>query len=70
MQITFCQVSNNKYIQLYLTQEEFEEENTKEIIKKYKKEKYKVGIFIKGKEDYLEILKRIIEKQIQLDKEN
>ena len=70
MQITFCQVSNNKYIQLYLTQEEFEEENTKEIIKKYKKEKYKVGIFIKGKENYLEILKRIIEKQIQLDKEN
>lgn len=70
MQITFCQVSNNKYIQLYLTQEEFEKENTKEIIKKYKKEKYKVGIFIKGKENYLEILKRIIEKQIQLDKEN
>lgn len=70
MQITFCQVSNNKYIQLYLTQEEFEKENTKEIIKKYKKEKYKVGIFIKGKENYLEILKRIIEKQIQLEKEN
>ena len=70
MKITFCQVSNNKYIQLYLTQEEFEKENTKEIIKKYKKEKYKVGIFIKGKENYLEILKRIIEKQIQLDKEN
>lgn len=70
MQITSCQVLNNKYIQLYLTQEELEEEKTKEIIEKYKKEKYKIGIFITGKENYLEILKRIIEKQIQLDREN
>ena len=75
MQITSCQVSNNKYIQLYLTQEELTIQEIQDKIKeykkqKYKKEKYKIGIFITGKENYLEILKRIIEKQIQLDREN
>ena len=39
MQITSCQFTNTKYIQIYLTEEELQKQETKEIIKKYKKEK-------------------------------
>ena len=40
MQITSCEITNTKYIQFYLTEEELEKQETKELIKKYKKEKY------------------------------
>ena len=32
MQITFNEISNTKYVQIYLTEEELEEQETKEII--------------------------------------
>jgi len=66
MQITSCEVANNKYIQIYLTEEELQKQETKELIKKYKKQKYKVAIFVTGKENYPEILKKIITKQVEL----
>jgi predicted Rossmann fold nucleotide-binding protein DprA/Smf involved in DNA uptake len=68
MQITSNKNSNAKYIQIYLTKEEFENKETKEVIEKYKKEKYNVAIFITGKENYPEILKKIIVKQVELNK--
>ena len=37
MQITSCEFTNTKYIQIYLTEEELQKQETKEIIKKYKK---------------------------------
>ena len=68
MQITSCEIANNMYIQIYLTKEELEKQETKELINKYKKQKYSVAIFVTGKENYPEILKKIITKQVELNK--
>ena len=67
MQITSCEITNTKYIQIYLTEEELEKQETKELISKYKKEKYRVAIFVTGKENYPEILKKIVMKQVELN---
>ena len=45
MQITSCEIANNMYIQIYLTEEELEKQETKELIDKYKKEKCRLAIF-------------------------
>lgn len=66
MQITSYKIENNNYMQIYLTEEEFEKKETKEIIKKYKTQKYNIAIFVNGKENYPEILKRIITKQVEI----
>ena len=68
MQITSCEITNTKYIQIYLTEEELEKQETKELIKKNKKEKYSVAIFVTGKENYPEILEKIVTKQVELNK--
>ena len=67
MQITSCKITNTKYMQIYLTEEEFEKQETRDIIKKYKQEKYNVAIFITGKENYPEILKKIVVKQVEVN---
>ena len=67
MQITSCEITNTKYIQIYLTEEDLEKQETKELISKYKKEKYRVAIFVTGKENYPEILKEIVTKQVELN---
>ena len=41
-------------------------DENKEIIEKYRKDKYRIAIFITGKENYPEILKKIIAKQVEL----
>ncbi len=66
MQITFNEISNTKYMQIYLTKEELEQQKTKEIIQKYKEQKYKIGLFVTGKEYYPEVLKKIVAKQVEL----
>ena len=66
MQITSNKISNTKYMQIYLTKEDLEKQETKEIIEKYKKEKYSIAIFVTGKENYPEILKKIVMKQLDL----
>ena len=68
MQITSNEISNTKYVQIYLTNEELEKQETKEVIEKYKKDKYSVAIFITGKENYPEILEKIITKQVELNR--
>ena len=68
MQITSCEITNTKYIQIYLTEEELEKQETKELIDKYKKEKCSLAIFVTGKENYPKILKTIIAKQVELNK--
>lgn len=67
MQITSNEISNAKYMQIYLTKDELEKQETKEVIEKYKKEKCNVAIFITGKENYPEILEKIIVKQVELN---
>ncbi len=69
MQITNIEIQNKKYVQFYLTEEELEKDETKNIIEKYKKEKYNVAIFLTGKEDYSEVLKNIIKKQMEANKD-
>lgn len=66
MQITSNEITNNKYMQIYLTEEELKEQETQDKIKEYKKQKYNVGIFIIGNENYPEVLKKIITKQVEL----
>lgn len=46
MQITFNEITNNKYVQIYLTKEELEKKETKEIIENYKKDKYSIAFFV------------------------
>ena len=67
MQITSCEIANNMYIQIYLTEEELKKQETKELVDKYKQEKYNVAIFITGKENYPEVLKKIVMKQVELN---
>ena len=67
MQITSNEIANNKYVQIYLTEEELKKQGTKEIIENYKKQKYKIGVFITGKENYPEVFKKIVMKQVELD---
>lgn len=67
MQITSCEITNTKYVQIYLTEEEFDKKETKDIIEEYKQKKYNVAIFITGKESYPEILKKIVVKQVEVN---
>mgnify|MGYP005795944421 FL=1 len=66
MQITSNEISNTKYMQIYLTEEELKIQEIQDKIKEYKKQKYKIGIFVTGKENYPEILKKIVTKQVEL----
>lgn len=67
MQITSNEISNTKYVQIYLTEDELKKQETKEVIEKYKQEKYSLAIFVTGKENYPEILKKIVMKQVELN---
>ena len=66
MQITSNEISNTKYMQIYLTEEELKIQEIQDKIKEYKKQKYKIGIFVTGKENYPEILQKIVTKQVEL----
>ena len=66
MQITSNEIVNNKYMQIYLTKEELKIQEIQDKIKEYKKQKYKIGIFVTGKEDYPEVLQKIVTKQVEL----
>ena len=68
MQITNTEIQGTKYVQIYLTEDEFHKKETKDLIKKYKQEKYIVAIFVTVKENYPEILGKIITKQVKLNK--
>ena len=66
MQITSNEIANNKYMQIYLTEEELKIQEIQDKIKEYKKQKYKIGIFVTGKENYPEVLKKIVTKQVKV----
>ena len=66
MQCKISEVLSYNYVQIYLTEEELEKQETKELIEKYKEQKYKIGIFVTGKENYPEVLKKIVTKQVEL----
>ena len=66
MQITSNEIANNKYMQIYLTEEELKIQEIQDKIKEYKKQKYKIGIFVAGKENYPGVLKKIVTKQVEL----
>ena len=68
MRFTVSEMQSKKYVQIYLTEKELQKKETKDLVKKYKQEKYSVAIFVSGKENYPEILERIITKQVELNK--
>ena len=68
MKLTISEIQVTKYVQIYLTEEELQKEETKDLAQKYKQEKYSVAIFVTGKENYPEILKKIVAKQVELNK--
>ena len=68
MKLTIAEIQSTKYVQIYLTEEELQKEETKDLAQKYKQEKYSVAIFVTGKENYPEILEKIITKQVELNK--
>ena len=50
-------------MQIYLCSEELERQETKESIEKYKEQKYKVGIFVTGKENYPKFLIKLLQNK-------
>mgnify|MGYP003247682971 FL=1 len=68
MKLTIAEIQGTKYVQIYLTEEELQKKETKDLIRKYKKEKHSVAIFVTGKENYPEILEKIVTKQVELNK--
>ena len=68
MKLTIAEIQSTKYVQIYLTEDELQKKETKDLIKKYKQEKYSMAIFVSGKENYPEILEKIITKQVELNK--
>ena len=66
MQCKISEVLSYNYVQIYLAENELEKQETKELIEKYKEQKYKVGIFVTGKENYPEVLNKIVTKQVEL----
>ena len=68
MKLTIAEIQGTKYVQIYLTEEELQKKETKDLVQKYKKEKHSVAIFVTGKENYPEILKKIVTKQVELNK--
>mgnify|MGYP006940303138 CR=1 FL=1 len=68
MKLTIAEIQSTKYVQIYLTEEELQKKDTKDLIKKYKQEKYSMAIFVTGKENYPEILGKIITKQVELNR--
>ena len=68
MKLTIAEIQGTKYVQIYLTEEELQKEETKDLAQKYKQEKYSVAIFVTGKENYPEVLEKIITKQVELNK--
>ena len=67
MKLTIAEIQGTKYVQIYLTEEELQKEETKDLAQKYKQEKYSMAIFVTGKENYPEILGKIITKQVELN---
>ena len=53
-------------MQIYLTEEELKFQEIEDSLKEYKKQKYKIGIFVTGKENYPEVLNKIVTKQVEL----
>ena len=49
MQITNTEIQGTKYVQIYLTEEELQKKETKDLVKKYKQEKYSVAIFVRDR---------------------
>ena len=68
MKFTVSEMQSRKYVQIYLTEEELQKKETKDLIRKYKKEKHSVAIFVTGKENYPEVLEKIVTKQVELNK--
>ena len=68
MKLTISEIQGTKYVQIYLTEDELQKKETKDLVKKYKQEKYSVATFVSGKENYPEILEKIITKQVELNK--
>ena len=68
MKLTISEIQGTKYVQIYLTEDELQKKETKDLVTKYKQEKYSVAIFVTGKENYPEILEKIITKQVELNR--
>ena len=68
MKLTIAEIQSTKYVQIYLTEDELQKKETKDLAQKYKQEKYSVAIFVTGKENYPEILEKIITKQVELNR--
>lgn len=68
MKLTIAEIQGTKYVQIYLTEDELQKNETKDLAQKYKQEKYSVAIFVTGKENYPEILEKIITKKVELNR--
>ena len=66
MQCTILKIQKEQYMQIYLTEEELKIQEIQDKIKEYKKQKYKIGIFVTGKENYPEVLKKIVTKHAEV----
>ena len=68
MQIFNTSFKGTDYFQIYLTKEELENKQIQEKIYKIKDSNAKVAVFVSGKNEYIKILERIINFEVDKNK--
>lgn len=68
MQIFNTSFKGTDYFQIYLTEEELENKQIQEKIHKIKDSNAKVAVFVSGKNEYIKILERIINFEVDKNK--
>lgn len=61
--------TKDKYIQVYVSKEEYKNIYLNNDIEKYNKNNYKVAICINGNKEYLPIIKQIIDTEVEKQNE-
>lgn len=61
--------TKDKYVQIYLSKQEYEDNNIQKQIEQYNQNNNKVAIFINGNRNYLSIIKQIINVEVENQKE-
>lgn len=61
--------TKDKYVQIYLSKQEYEDNNIQKQIEQYNQNNNKVAIFINGNRNYLSIIKQMIHIEVENQKE-
>lgn len=65
MNILKTKYKDTTYIQIYLTRDEIENREAKEKISKFKDKNTRIAIFVSGEKNYLKVLEKIIDSEVE-----